>query len=66
MKKLKNIKGAKALDKKEQQSINGGMPTPVPVNRPCGDTGGAPVSSHWCIIGTGGFIWYNGVCYVCY
>jgi hypothetical protein len=55
----------KALNKAEQKEINGGIGI-RPVYEPCGDTGGMPVSSAHCGMGTYGTQWYNGVCYACY
>jgi len=63
MKNLRNLKGAKALNKKEQLNINGGLG-----NHPCGKTGGMILPnvltpSH---CSAAGGIWYNGDCWVCY
>ncbi len=61
MKNLQNLKGAKTLNKQEQQTINGG-------GHPCGKTGGMVLpniltSTHCYAIGA---VWYNGQCWACY
>lgn len=66
MKNLKNLKGAKALNKEEQQSINGGMLRPVPSTGPCGGTGGMVVADWHCQVNHGCTQWYQGKCYACY
>ncbi len=40
MKKLSNLKGAKALNKKEQKALNGGCPLNSACKSICGSTGG--------------------------
>ena len=65
MKNLQNLKGAKALNKKEQQTINGGGPIGISKG-PCGGTGGEVVHPFWCTYPHHGMQWYNGVCYACY
>ena len=65
MKNLKKLKGAKALNKEEQQTINGGMLTVQ--TGPCGGTGGMVVADWHCEAGLHGCVqWYQGKCYACY
>ena len=60
MKNLQNLKGAKALNKKEQQSINGGG------TNPCGKTGGMVVNYSYAQCVGYGLVWHNGQCWACY
>ncbi len=61
MKKLMNLKGAKALNRNEQKIINGGG---LQKDGPCGSTGGTIV--HCDTTCHCGGNWSGGCCWVCY
>ncbi len=64
MKKLVNLKGVKALNRTEQQYINGsGRPS---LSQPCGGTGGAANGWSQGMCFGWGIQWYNNQCWVCF
>ena len=64
MKKLENLKGAKTLNKNEQQSINGGRSVLLPFNGTC-SVGGVCYSSDNCCTSQGlcGARGSDNICY---
>jgi len=66
MKNLMNLKGAKALNKKEQQAINGGGHFTFTPNGPCGETGGTISNDSQGSCFGYGYFWFNDQCWICY
>ncbi|EDP94958.1 hypothetical protein U8527_15480 [Kordia algicida OT-1] len=56
LKNILNVKGVKALDKKDQKEVNGGR------TRFCGGTGGMPINWPQSQCYGYGVQWYNGQC----
>jgi hypothetical protein len=69
MKKLANLKGAKALDRNEQKTISGGRHGGIHLveDGPCGETGGKVLPNYTQASCYGyGYAWANGQCWICY
>ena len=65
LKNILNLDGAKALNKQQQQSINGGVSHKTLT--PCGETGGSPLYNldEDACFGYG-YLWFNDVCWICH